>query len=51
MFLLFLIFAILATFLFKDIRQGGILNNDMVNFKDFGNSFIMMFRMSTGEDW
>lgn len=50
MFLLFMIFAILATFLFKDIKSGMSLN-EFVNFKDFGNSFIMMFRMSTGEDW
>ena len=27
------------------------MNDDYVNFKNFGNSFLMMFRMSTGEDW
>ena len=51
MMLLFFIFAILATQLFKNIQTGSVLNNDMTNFKNFGNSFLMMFRMSTGEDW
>lgn len=51
LFLLFLILAILATFLFKDILTGRTLNADTVNFRNFGNSFLMMFRMSTGEDW
>ena len=51
LFLLFLILAILATSLFKDILTGRILNSDTVNFRNFGNSFLMMFRMSTGEDW
>ena len=51
MFLFFFIFAVLANFLLKDILTGTIINNDTVNFKNFGNSFIMMFRMSTGEDW
>ena len=27
------------------------MNPDIINFKNFGNSFLMMFRMSTGEDW
>ncbi len=50
-FLLYFILAILFTFLFKDIQSGYVLNSDNVNFKDFGNSFLLMFRMSTGEDW
>jgi len=27
------------------------LDNQYNNFKNFGNSFLMVFRMSTGEDW
>ena len=50
-FLLYFILAILFTFLFKDIQKGYVLNADNVNFKDFGNSYLLMFRMSTGEDW
>lgn len=49
MFLFFFIFAVLGNFLLKDILVGVIINSDTINFKNFGNSFIMMFRMSTGE--
>ena len=51
MFLVFFIMAVLGTFLFKSITSGMVLDNDFVNFKTFGHSFLLMFRMSTGEDW
>jgi len=51
LFLIFFIFAILGTYLFKNVRAGESLNDDYINFKNFANSFLLMFRMSTGEDW
>jgi len=44
-------FAISGTNLFKSIDSGMSLDNQYSNFKNFGNSFLMVFRMSTGEDW
>lgn len=50
-FIVLFMFAVLATNLFKNIQSGMALDSDYNNFKNFGNSFLMMFRMSTGEDW
>jgi hypothetical protein len=49
---MYFIFAVLGTFLFKDvvIVEGGALD-DQNNFKNFGNAMILMIRMSTGENW
>ena len=47
LFLILFIFAILGTYLFKTVKTG----NDLNNFNNFGYSFLLMFRMSTGEDW
>lgn len=50
--IVFFIFAVLGTSLFKDVPLEGKLSmNSENNFANFGNSYIMMFRMSTGEDW
>ena len=50
--IIFFIFAVLGTSLFKNIPLDGKLSmNSDNNFINFGNSYIMMFRMSTGEDW
>ena len=48
--LVYFIFAILATFIFKDIAGGDIID-DRLNFHNFLNSFVALFRTSTGEDW
>ena len=45
------IFAILFSFVFQGIEKGDYLNDDNINFRNFGNSFAVMFRMSTGENW
>ena len=44
-------FAIAGTNLFRTIDSGMTLDNRYSNFRNFGNSFLMVFRMSTGEDW
>lgn len=51
MFITFFMMAVLGTFLFKDVGPGDALDNNYVNFNNFGNSFLLMLRMSTGEDW
>ena len=51
MFLTFFMMAVLGTFLFNQVGPGNALDDNFVNFRNFGNSFLMMFRMSTGEDW
>jgi hypothetical protein len=48
--LVYFIFAILGTFLFKDITKGHSIN-EMNNFSNFWRSFLLLIRMSTGEDW
>ena len=48
--LVYFIFAVLATFLFSGITLGNDINSN-VNFKNFFNSIIVLFRTSTGEDW
>ena len=47
---IFFMFAILGVFFFRDITQGMIINTYM-NFGNFGNAMLILFRMSTGEDW
>ncbi|KAL4475075.1 hypothetical protein ABPG74_001771 [Tetrahymena malaccensis] len=48
--LFYCIFAILAWFLFSDLRSGWRINT-FWNFSNFHRAFILLFRMSTGEDW
>lgn len=50
LFLVFLIFSILANFLFGSYREGDLISEDK-NFKDFSHSFLLLFTASTGEDW
>lgn len=48
--LVYFIFAILGTFLFRSIKKGNIID-DYFNFSNFGMSMLMVIKMSTGEDW
>ncbi|KAL4477028.1 hypothetical protein ABPG72_011725 [Tetrahymena utriculariae] len=48
--LFYFIFAILSWFLFSDLRSGWRINT-FWNFSNFHRAFILLFRMSTGEDW
>jgi len=52
--LLMLIFFMLATlgvFFFKDIETGNVIDPQFKNFKTFGDGFLLLFAISTGEDW
>ena len=52
--LLMLIFFMLATlgvFFFKDVAEGDVVDPQFKNFKTFGDGFLLLFAISTGEDW
>ena len=48
--LIFFMFSILGVFMFGDVKQGDVID-DLKNFNDFFNSFLLLFAVSTGEDW
>jgi len=50
LFLVFYIYAVLGTFLFKNIATGAAIG-DLVNFSNAALSFLTLFRCSTGENW
>mmetsp|Transcript_77480 Transcript_77480/g.136679 ORF Transcript_77480/g.136679 Transcript_77480/m.136679 type:complete len:1876 (-) Transcript_77480:848-6475(-) len=50
MFLLFFMFAIMGMNLFGAVKHGDYLT-DKANFSNFGLSFLLLFRMCTGENW
>lgn len=50
----FFVFAILGVFLFKDVIRGNIIDVESggyMGFSNFGLAMLMMFRLTTGEDW
>ena len=52
--LLMLIFFMLATlgvFWFKNVTEGDVVDPKFKNFKTFGDGFLLLFAISTGEDW
>jgi hypothetical protein len=52
--ILLFVFAILGVFLFKDIVTGSIIdvgNGGYMGFTNFGLAMLMLFRLTTGEDW
>ena len=51
LFLLYFIFAVLAVFIFKDSPFHEAVSNSNVNFDNFINALVVLFRCSTGEDW
>jgi len=48
--LVLFIFSILAVFFFSAVTEGNVID-EFRNFKDFGNSFLFLFVISTGENW
>jgi len=50
MFLLYFIYAIIGITLFGKTRLQDYYTND-ANFRDFPNGLLVLFRMSTGENW
>mmetsp|Transcript_13085 Transcript_13085/g.17713 ORF Transcript_13085/g.17713 Transcript_13085/m.17713 type:complete len:115 (-) Transcript_13085:1319-1663(-) len=48
--LFFFILAILGQFMFNGVKEGEVIN-DYKNFTVFDSSFMLLFSISTGEDW
>jgi hypothetical protein len=48
--LIFFIMATLGTNMFSLVETGDVIG-EMKNFKYFGSSFLLLFSISTGEDW
>ena len=49
--IMFFMFAVLCNNLFKNITTGEIIDQEYKNFKNTLTSFLLMFALSTGEDW
>lgn len=49
--LIYFMMSVLANFLFYDVIEGEIIDPEYKNFKNILNSFILLFALSTGEDW
>jgi len=48
--LVLFIFSILAVFFFQGLNSGEVID-EYKNFNNFGESFLLLFAISTGEDW
>ena len=54
LFILLFVFAILGVYLFKDVISGEVIDvgvGGYMGFSDFGLAMLMLFRLTTGEDW
>lgn len=49
--IMFFMFAVLTNNLFKNITTGQIIDGEYKNFRNTLTSFLLMFALSTGEDW
>lgn len=49
--LFFFIFAVLFNFMFNTVYQGEDVIDDVKNFRLFHTSFLLIFAVTTGEDW
>ena len=49
--LIYFMLSVLANFTFYQITSGDVIDPDYKNFKDFYSSFVLLFALSTGEDW
>lgn len=49
--LVYFIFAVLGVFMFANVTQGDIIDPVYMNFSNFTQALIILFRVSTGEDW
>lgn len=43
--------AVLANFVFFPVIDGEVIDPEFKNFRDIQASFILLFALSTGEDW
>lgn len=49
--LIYFMLSVLANFQFNNITGGDVIDPDYKNFKNFFSSFVLLFALSTGEDW
>lgn len=49
--LVYFMMAVLANFQLNNILEGEALDPNFKNFKNGESSFILLFALSTGEDW
>lgn len=49
--LIFFMFSVLGNFMFNGVLEGDAIDDTYKNFNDFHTSFILIFALSTGEDW
>jgi hypothetical protein len=49
--LIYFMLSVLANFTFSKVIEGDVIDPDYKNFRDFLNSFVLLFALSTGEDW
>ena len=49
--ILIFIFSCLGNRLFAKVKISGSLDNDLINFKTFENSFFTLLMVMTGEGW
>lgn len=48
--LIFFMFSILGVFMFGQVTEGDVVD-ELKNFTNFFNAFLLLFAVSTGEDW
>ena len=51
LFLVMYIYAIICLSSFQNLKITGVLDEDVVNFRTFLNSFILLFRLTTSAGW
>jgi len=49
--LILFMFAVLGVFFFNELRSGEVIDPKYKNFKNFGSAYLLLFAISTGEDW
>lgn len=48
--IIYFMFSIMGVFLFNEVKYGDVLD-EYKNFNNFIEAYILMFAVSTGEDW
>jgi len=49
--LILFMFAVLGVFFFNELADGDVIDKTYKNFKNFTKAYLLLFAISTGEDW
>jgi len=49
--LILFMFAVLGVFFFHELTEGDVIDARYKNFKNFASAYLLLFAISTGEDW